>query len=149
MAGMRVSLVGMVNNALRDLDTYERSVAEARKSGDVEGLPNMEDWPCPVQNVGYHRVGLEQLVKHMRQLRDRTMAGDIKAIDEFFELYVFQDGVEFERPDERAQGWAAGRAALVKDLADGFSRKVRDGYDWNSPLGWAQAFAAELAEKGE
>jgi hypothetical protein len=40
---------------------------------------------------------LGELSKHLRQLRDRTEAGDSTALDEFFRLYVFDDQKEYAR----------------------------------------------------
>ena len=34
---------------------------------------------------------LGELVRNLKELRDRTDAGDIKALDEFFDLFVFND----------------------------------------------------------
>ena len=99
MSGMRISLPGMIAGALRDLDTYERLVTDARESGHVHDLPDPEEWPTQVMTAGYHRHGIEgHLLKHLRQLRDRTMTGDYAALDDFFRLYVFEDDVEYRRP---------------------------------------------------
>lgn len=38
-----------------------------------------------------YRFALGELVDNLRQLRDRTKAGDMTVIDEFFEFYVFDD----------------------------------------------------------
>lgn len=43
------------------------------------------------------RYLFQQMVVHLRQLRDCTMAGDLEVLDEFFGLYVFSDGVEYKR----------------------------------------------------
>jgi hypothetical protein len=40
---------------------------------------------------------LGELSKHLRQLRDRTEAGDSTALDGFFRLYVFDDQKEYAR----------------------------------------------------
>ena len=37
---------------------------------------------------------LEELVKHLKILRDRTESGDIVAVTEFFSLYRFDDSRE-------------------------------------------------------
>lgn len=37
---------------------------------------------------------LGELVRNLKELRDRTDAGDIKALDEFFGLFVFNDDHE-------------------------------------------------------
>jgi hypothetical protein len=34
---------------------------------------------------------LDELVKNLKELRDRTEAGDMSAIDEFFDLFKFND----------------------------------------------------------
>lgn len=37
-----------------------------------------------------HAYDLEQLGKHLRELRDRWKAGDTGVVDEFFDLYVLE-----------------------------------------------------------
>lgn len=34
---------------------------------------------------------LDELVRNLKELRDRTDAGDMKALDEFFAVFVFND----------------------------------------------------------
>lgn len=34
---------------------------------------------------------LKQLADHLRELRDRTRAGDMAAVEEFFSIYTFSD----------------------------------------------------------
>lgn len=41
---------------------------------------------------------LQVLAGHLLQLRDRTQADDLTALDEFFQLYVFDDGKDYARP---------------------------------------------------
>lgn len=36
-----------------------------------------------------YAYSLKELAKNLRDLRDRTRAGDMKALDEFFSIYVF------------------------------------------------------------
>lgn len=43
-----------------------------------------------IHGPGYAHA-LESLLSNLRQLRDRTKAGDMTVIDEFFEFYVFDD----------------------------------------------------------
>lgn len=43
-----------------------------------------------IHGPGYAHA-LENLLSNLRQLRDRTKAGDMTVIDEFFEYYVFDD----------------------------------------------------------
>lgn len=38
-----------------------------------------------------YRFALSELVDNLRELRDRTKAGDKGALDEFFAIYVFDD----------------------------------------------------------
>jgi hypothetical protein len=38
-----------------------------------------------------------EMIKNLKELRDRTAKGDITALDEFFGLYIFSDGVEYTR----------------------------------------------------
>lgn len=53
------------------------------------------------------------LIGNLRALRDRTMAGDLTALDEFFDIHVFndskspwnEDGVEYSRPTQRDTTW--------------------------------------------
>ena len=40
---------------------------------------------------------LGKFEEHLRELRDRTEAGDMTALDEFFWLYVFDDHKEYKR----------------------------------------------------
>jgi site-specific DNA-cytosine methylase len=44
-----------------------------------------------VEAGGPYRIGLKDLADNLRELRDRTKVGDMKALDEFFALYVFGD----------------------------------------------------------
>jgi hypothetical protein len=41
---------------------------------------------------------LEELCRNLRELRDRTRAGDMTVLDEFFRLYVFGDAKDDELP---------------------------------------------------
>lgn len=50
------------------------------------------------RDSGAYRYVLGQLAGHLLQLRDRTQACDLTALDEFFKLYVFDDGKEYSRP---------------------------------------------------
>lgn len=43
------------------------------------------------QNGPGYRFALGELVDNLRELRHRTKAGDMTAIDEFFAIYVFDD----------------------------------------------------------
>lgn len=43
-----------------------------------------------IHGAGY-RHSLEILLSNLRQLRERTKAGDMTVLDEFFEYYVFDD----------------------------------------------------------
>lgn len=47
---------------------------------------------------------LEELVKNLKELRDRTDAGDMKALAEFFDLFRFNDNQLAVRNVERAEG---------------------------------------------
>ncbi len=38
-----------------------------------------------------------ELARNLKELRDRTMAGDMESLDEFFALFVFNDGIEYQR----------------------------------------------------
>ena len=100
---MRVSIVGMFKNMLSDLDAYEQGCAKARAEDDVYHLPDLERWPREVLTADGHRYMFEEcLLKHLTQLRDRTMAGDYTALDEFFGLYIFQDDIEYKREEPHA-----------------------------------------------
>lgn len=46
-----------------------------------------------VHGPGY-RHALENLLENLRRVRDRTAAGDMTVIDEFFDSYVFDDRPE-------------------------------------------------------
>ncbi|MDE2106782.1 MAG: hypothetical protein KGL39_56730 [Patescibacteria group bacterium] len=46
-----------------------------------------------IHGAGYYH-SLENLLSNLRQLRERTKAGDMTVIDEFFEYYVFDDETE-------------------------------------------------------
>jgi len=39
--------------------------------------------------ASWYAGGLEQLLTHLREVRDRYRAGDVTVVDEFFALYVF------------------------------------------------------------
>jgi len=49
------------------------------------------------RDTGAYSFVLQQLGGHLLQLRDRTQAGDLTALDEFFKLYVFNDGKDYTR----------------------------------------------------
>lgn len=38
-----------------------------------------------------YQFALGELLENLRELRDRTKAGDMGALDEFFAIYVFDD----------------------------------------------------------
>lgn len=38
---------------------------------------------------------VEELVKHLKEVRDRVMNGDNSAVDELFNLYTFSDDVKY------------------------------------------------------
>jgi hypothetical protein len=42
-----------------------------------------------------YRFSLGELAKHLKELRDRSLAGDDTAIKEFFGLYIFDDGQDY------------------------------------------------------
>lgn len=46
------------------------------------------------QNGPGYKYALSELRENLRELRDRTKAGDMKALDEFFGIYVFEDETE-------------------------------------------------------
>ena len=101
MSGMKISLPGMIGNALDDLDAYEKGCALARERDDLAWLPDLDAWPREVLPAAGHRGMIEEhLLKHLRQLRDRTMAGDYTALDDFFGLYLFEDDITYERTTE-------------------------------------------------
>lgn len=60
---------------------------------------------------------LEELVKNLKELRDRTDAGDMKALDEFFGLFVFNDDQSREkvRPENERIDFLV---AALKDIGD-------------------------------
>lgn len=96
--GMRMSLNGLVLNAVRDLETYEEGCRRARENGDVSELPDPEDWPAPVQNADSHRCTLvDHLVRHIGMVRDGLRAGDDTPLRQFFDLYVI-DGTTGLQP---------------------------------------------------
>jgi len=45
----------------------------------------------------------DELVKNLKEARDRYMGGDASVIDELFGLYVFSDGVRYSRPKPQIQ----------------------------------------------
>lgn len=52
--------------------------------GEIVAHANPQDGPG-------HSYALHNLMNNLRELRDRTKAGDMTALDEFFEIYVFDD----------------------------------------------------------
>lgn len=42
-----------------------------------------------------YEFSLGHLAECLQELRDRTVAGDMAALDEFFKLYVFDDGKDY------------------------------------------------------
>lgn len=54
-----------------------------------------------IEAGGHYRHALPELVANLRELRDRTQAGDLTALDEFFSLYTFGD--ERDRVTESAR----------------------------------------------
>ena len=59
-----------------NLDGLLRNAGDAAKRGDK-------------MYGGMYAFSLEELAKNLRELRDRTRAGDMAALDEFFSIYVF------------------------------------------------------------
>lgn len=51
----------------------------------------------PQRDAGACRYMLGELAKNLQELRDRTAAGDLDALNEFFALYVFDDGKKYVR----------------------------------------------------
>jgi len=89
---MRVDLSGALGHAIADLEAYESGGKRARETGRLDELPDATDHTCGVQPADYHRNTLmDGLLVHLKQLRDRTERGDLSALDEFFNLYVFAD----------------------------------------------------------
>ena len=46
---------------------------------------------------GYLKFGAQEMLKHLKEMSDRYYSGDIKAIDEFLQLYCLDD----KRPNKR------------------------------------------------
>ena len=111
MGGMKISLPGMLGKLLRDYKSYEDGVAEVRRAHDADEdldldyLPSLDPPPyygClrPAQvapHAGHHYMVESTFLRHLKELRDRTMTGDLTALDDFFGLYVFEDDVEYKR----------------------------------------------------
>ena len=70
---MKVSYIGLLNNAAADLE---------RGTGHSEGG---------------RAFGLRELAKNLDELRERTVKGDYTALDEFFNIYVGQGGQPYTR----------------------------------------------------
>ena len=62
---------------------------------------------------------------------------------------VARTGKHTGAPSPNINTWEAARCTMALELSSEFSRKIRDGFDWNSALGWAEARATELAQKPE
>jgi hypothetical protein len=111
----------------------------------------------PKRDSGAYRYVLEQLAGHLLQLRDRTLSGDPAALDEFFSLYVFDDGQEYSRPaltqqhptqDQReALKWA--RSQNFGSVAARYAKLCAQAYDRQTEelareVGTRSARAAEI-----
>ena len=97
---LRIDLDGLVSNAVGDLEVYETACEKARESGDVDELPDPGGWVFGehrVQNAATHRWALEQLVGHLRMVRDGLRAGNDGPLRQFFELYVIDGTHGLER----------------------------------------------------
>lgn len=64
---------------------------------NVQNMLRQVGHALPRRNTAAYPYVLKQLAEHLLQLRDRTQAGDLVALDEFFALYVFDDGRAYER----------------------------------------------------
>lgn len=62
---------------------------------------NIENAVRHSQAKGGHAFLLAELVRHLKELRDRTDRGDMTAVTEFFELYRFDDNQCDERPNQK------------------------------------------------
>lgn len=87
---MRVCIDGMVDRTLDDIKRYEEAAIQARTTGRLDELPDPFRAGAEVQSAEFHRLLLQgSLLRHLRELRDRTEKGDLAALDDFFALYVF------------------------------------------------------------
>lgn len=57
---------------------------------------------------GGRKHTLVEMVRNLKELRERTARGDLTALDEFFGLYVFNGdaGYKYRRIDEPYDSWA-------------------------------------------
>ena len=43
------------------------------------------------------QFALDNVVNNLKELRDRTAKGDLTSLDEFFEIFVFDDDQDYKR----------------------------------------------------
>jgi hypothetical protein len=46
---------------------------------------------CKKEEKQYYEFSINEFVDNLKELRDRTKNGDFKALNEFFEIYVFNN----------------------------------------------------------
>lgn len=89
----------MMKQSLPGFARRIRAIADALvEAADCGGPVDLDTF------VGGYQPGIsahtaETLTRNLEVLRNRTMAGDHAALDEFFTIYVFDDAVEFKRPE--------------------------------------------------
>jgi hypothetical protein len=86
---------------------------------------------------------VEQLIGHLKELRDRAMAGDADAaLTELFDCYVFDDGVKFAMPSAEEKGARAILEWIASDEALGV--EVMDTSECG--CSWDDSFVADIDE---
>lgn len=85
------------------------------------------------RDTGAYSYVLQQLAGHLLQLRDRTQTGDMTALDEFFKLYVFDDGKDYGRSAQETRSEVQAvcdRAAHLADVPTPLETAPDDGKLW-------------------
>lgn len=123
-------------------------------AGDLDG---------PDGSGGGRAAALRTLAANLRELSDRTEAGDLAALDEFFGLYVFEGRGVYARPrcegepvhaervetphEASPEGSPSGPVALaaLQGKVERLSALLREGLQLDRPLG-APALPRTLAD---
>jgi hypothetical protein len=92
--GMVVSLNGMLTSVRHELRGHARADALRQLEADIDSAPAeerdalAESYKIEDDYEGMESFNIGELQKHLREVRERWLAGDLSVVDEFFALYV-------------------------------------------------------------
>lgn len=97
-----------------------------------------------------NRFVLKELIRHLKELRDRTDAGDLGAVGEFFELYRFSDNQLGDRvaPVHEVAGVDPGKTwPVVMRFAVAMEGKLAQNRHKGDRAGWLAMDCGELRDR--